>query len=130
MTGDLATRDVLLLAADLSERRLLFGELQETGYQVLPVAGLSVALGALLQGLVKPRLILINVEGDEHATPRSVESLMGAAPHVPVILVVGAIGRSHWEPLRGRVAELLSRPITFGEIVEAVKRILPLTRTV
>ena len=35
-----AHRDVLLIAADLNERRLLFGELLEAGYDVIPVPGL------------------------------------------------------------------------------------------
>ena len=96
---------VLLVAAELSERRLLFGELLEAGYDVLPVAGFAPALGLLLQHAVIPRLILLDVQGDEHATPQSVEHLLAQIPRRSVARarrsdrrrLVGAAGR----PRRG-----------------------------
>jgi DNA-binding NtrC family response regulator len=118
--------DVLLIAADLNERRLLYGELLEAGYDVLAVPGLAVALGALLQRSVEPRLILIDVRDDPEATPNTVEHLLTLVPAVPLILVVGSIDRSAWETLRSRVAAWLARPITIGKIVEIVKQTLPL----
>ena len=126
MTARPERRDVLLVAADLNERRLLFAELLEAGYDVMPVPGMALALGAVLQGSVVPRLILLDVRGDEHATPKSVEHLMTLISAVPVILVVGSIDRSLWEPVQPRVAAMLARPITIGKIVETVKQTLPL----
>jgi hypothetical protein len=117
-------RDVLLIAAALSERRLLFGELLEAGYDVLPVAGFALALGLLLQRSVIPRLILFDVQGDEHATPQSVEHLLGLIPEVRLLLLVGVIDAVLWQPLEGRVAAVLHRPITIGRVVEAVRQIL------
>jgi hypothetical protein len=117
-------RDVLLVAAELSERRLLFGELLEAGYDVLPVPGLAPALGLLLRHVVIPRLILLDVQGDEHATPQSVEHLLARLPGARSLLLVGAINAALWEPLQGRVTALLRRPITIGRVVETVKQIL------
>ncbi len=117
-------RDVLLVAAELSERRLLFGELLEAGYDVLPVAGFASALGLLLQHAVIPRLIVLDVQGDEHATPQSVEHLLGLIPGTRLLLLVGAIDAALWKPLEGRVAAVLHRPITIGGVVEAVQQIL------
>jgi DNA-binding NtrC family response regulator len=117
-------RDVLLVAAELSERRLLFGELLEAGYDVLPVAGFVSALGLLLQHAVSPRLILLDVQGDEHATPESAEHLLGLIPEVRLLLLVGVIDAALWQPLEGRVAAVLHRPITIGRVVEAVQEIL------
>jgi DNA-binding NtrC family response regulator len=117
-------RDVLLIAAELGERRLLFGELLEAGYDVLPVAGFASALGLLLQHAVVPRLILLDVQGDEHATPESVEHLLGLIPRARLLLLVGAIDAALWKPLEGRVAAVLHRPITIGRAVEAVQQIL------
>ena len=117
-------RDVLLIAADLNERRLLFGELLEAGYDVLPLPGLAPALGTFLQHAVAPRLILLDVQGDEHATPKSVEHLAALSPGVPLILIVGSIDKALWDPLDRGVAALLHRPITIGQIVETVKQTL------
>ena len=117
-------RDVLLVAAELSERRLLFGELLEAGYDVLPVAGFALALGLLLQRSVIPRLILVDVQGDEHATPQSVEHLLELIPRARLLLLVGSIDAALWKPLEGRIAAVLHRPITIGRVVEAVQQIL------
>jgi response regulator RpfG family c-di-GMP phosphodiesterase len=117
-------RDLLLIAADLNERRLLYGELLEAGYDVLPASGFAVALGLLLEHSVVPRLILLDVQGDEHATPHSVEHLAAQIPDARLLVLVGAIDRALWEPLEGRVAALLHRPITIGRIVEKVKEFL------
>jgi len=124
MTGDLERRDVLLIAADLNERRLLYGELLEAGYDVLPVPGLALALGTLLQKSVGPRLILLDVRDDAEAGPNTVQQLLSLVPGVPLILVVGSVNRSEWEPLRTRVAALLTRPITIGKIIETIKQTL------
>lgn len=130
MTEGPERRDVLLIAADLNERRLLYGELLEAGYDVKPVAGLAVALGALLQKSVEPRLILIDVYDDPEASPNTVEHLLMLVPAVPLILVVGSTDRSEWESLRTRVAALLARPITIGKIVETTKQTLSLPNRV
>ncbi|HEX4070405.1 MAG TPA: hypothetical protein VHX68_04530 [Planctomycetaceae bacterium] len=117
-------RDVLLVAAELSERRLLFGELLEAGYDVLPVAGFASALGLLLQHAVIPRLIVLDVQGDAHVTPQSVEHLLGLILGTRLLLLVGAIDAALWKPLEGRVAAVLHRPITIGGVVETIQQIL------
>ena len=113
---------LLLIAADLEERRLLLAELLEAGHDVLPLPGLVSAVRAILMRLVTPSLILLDAHGDERATPANVEELLGLMPEVPLILVVSAINSSRWEPLRPRLAELLRRPIRVGEVVAAVNR--------
>jgi DNA-binding NtrC family response regulator len=125
MTEELTRRDVLLIAANLNERRLLYGELLEAGYDVLPLPGMAAALGALLQHSAAARLVLVDVQGDEHATPQSVQQLLVLVPGVPSIVLVGAINRTVWQPIESQVTALLARPITVGKIVETVKRIQP-----
>jgi hypothetical protein len=119
--------DVLLIAAQLGERRLLLGELIESGLDVHPVPGYPAALGKLLQHAIEPRLTLFDVQGDEHATPQSVEHLAGLNPGL-LVLIVGSIDKELWEPLAGRVAELIHRPISIGQIVEYVKQRLTARR--
>jgi DNA-binding NtrC family response regulator len=119
------SRDILLIAADLGERRLLNGELLEAGYDVLPVPGMALALGRLLKHAVEPRLVLLDVREDPEATPQSVRYLLTLIPGIPLILVVGSINRDLWEPIADQVAAMLVRPVTIGKIIEAVQRILP-----
>ena len=125
MSEESPCRDVLLVAADLGERRLLYGELLEAGYDVLPLPGMAAALGALLQHSVVPRLVLIDVRDDSEATSQSVQYLLTLIPGIPLVLVVGAIDRELWQPLEPQVAALLSRPITIGKIVETVQKLVP-----
>jgi len=120
-------RDVLLIAADRDERRLLFGELLESGYDVVPIPEFERALGELLQHLIEPRLFLIDVGDDEELTPQAVDYLLKAAGIVPVILLVGTFNRAKWESLGPRLDALLCRPIAIGAIVEAVKGVLPIS---
>lgn len=126
MSDKSARRDVLLIAADLDERRLLFGELLEAGYDVVPIPDFERALGEVLQHLVEPGLILIDVGDDQKLTPHAVDYLLKAAPAVPVIVLVGTINRAEWETMTPRLAALLRRPITIGAIVETVKGVLPI----
>jgi CheY-like chemotaxis protein len=123
--GNPEQRHILLIAADMNERRLLYGQLLESGYDVLPLPGMVRALAALLPHSIQPRLILLDVQGDEAATPQSVEYLKSLAPDIPLIAIVGSIDRELWQPLETGVATLLHRPITVARIVAAVEQILP-----
>ena len=58
--------------------------------------------------------------------PKDVENLLALARGVPLILVAGAMEIASWERLRPRVAALLRRPIAVGEVVDVVRRTLPL----
>lgn len=117
--------DVLLIAADWQSRVLTLAELQETGYDVAAAPGLRVALNALAHHRISPALVLLDAAGDEEAAPARVEDVMALAPGVPVVLVIGALDRAAWEPLRAEVAALFVRPVTVGALVEAVQRIAP-----
>jgi DNA-binding response OmpR family regulator len=115
---------LLLIASNLEERRLLFAELKEAGYEVLPVPGLLPAMQALFSRLLTPPLILIDVQGDPYATPQHVEELLQFAAGVPVVLLIGVFGSEDWKPLEPRLAALLLRPIRIGEVVETVRRMM------
>jgi DNA-binding NtrC family response regulator len=108
----------------LNERRLLFGELLEAGYDVSPSPGFAPALGVLLQNAIVPSLIVLDVQGDEHATPKSVEHLLTLKPGIPLILIVGKVNKALWDSLESRVVATLHRPLTIGGIVEAIRKAL------
>ncbi|MGA2254636.1 MAG: hypothetical protein ABSG53_08250 [Thermoguttaceae bacterium] len=121
---DLPRYDLLLVAADLEERRLLFAELQEAGYGVLPAPGLLPAVQTVFLRLVAPPLILVDTQSDKYATPEHMEELFQLAPGVPVILLISGIGGAAWKPLEPRLTALLHRPIRIGEVVDVVRHTL------
>jgi hypothetical protein len=117
--------DLLLIAADWQSRTFTLAELQEVGYEVMAVPGLRYGIKALIERLVMPPLILADTHADDDATPERVEGLLELVPNIPLILVISAYDRPIWEPLRPRLAALLHRPVTVGEIVSAVRRAWP-----
>ena len=116
---------LLLIAADWQSRALAVAELQDRGYDVMALPGLRYAVKALVDERVVPLLIVLDVHDDEDATPRRVEQLLDLAPDAPLILIVGVYDRATWEPLRVRAAAWLQRPVSVGEVAEAVERVMP-----
>jgi len=117
--------ELLLIAADGHTRALLLAELQETGYNVVALPSLEVALAALATGRVRPALVVLDTQGDPRAGPRGVGQLLNFLEEdVPLVLVVGAYDAHALAPLRARVAAWLPRPLRVGDVVSAVRRIL------
>jgi DNA-binding NtrC family response regulator len=114
--------DILLVAADWQSRAMLLAELQEAGYSVIAAPALRHAYRALIGRKVHPRLILLDVSGDQDATPPYVEQLGELAPGSPLIVLVGAYDVAAWQPLQDRVAGFLRRPLKVGDVVEEVRR--------
>ncbi len=117
--------DLLLIAADLDERRLLYAELLEAGYDVLPLPSLSGVIRWLSRGLPMPTLILLDIGQAGESQAELLEQLLAQTPGVPLVLVVPATNRFVWQRFSPRLAALLQRPVSIGEIVDAVRRIQP-----
>ncbi len=117
-------KDILLSSADWQSRTLILAELQELGYDVMAVPGMRYAISAALKGLVDPPLLIIDVHGDESATPEDVRGLMTLFRGRPLILLVPVFDQARWEPLRGEVARYFRRPIRIGDVVQAVQQLL------
>ncbi|MCD6291666.1 MAG: hypothetical protein J7M34_14300, partial [Anaerolineae bacterium] len=79
----------------------------------------------VLRSRVAPRLVLIDVWGDEFATPERVRELASALPGVPTILLVGTFERDAYASLADRVTALMVRPVRVGEVVQRVRALLP-----
>jgi len=114
--------DVLLIAADWQSRTLVLAELQEAGYSVIAAPALRHAYRALLGRRVHPSVIVLDVVGDEDATPGSVEQLLELAPGSRLVLLSGAYDEEDWQPIHERAADNMHRPMSVGQVVEAVRR--------
>ena len=118
--------DLLLSSADWQSRALILAELQELGYEVMAVPGVAYAINAILKGLDDPPLLLIDVYRDPEATPEKVRGLISLLPERPVILLAGTFDRERWLPLCEEVARCFLRPIRIGDVIDAVRDLLPL----
>ncbi len=114
--------DVLLVAADWRSRALLLAQLQESGCAVIAAPSLRHAYRALIGQRVHPRLILLDTTGDEDATPPTVEQLGDLAVGIPLILLTGVNEVEDWQPIRERAAYNLRKPVSVGDVAEAVRR--------
>lgn len=118
-------KDILLSSADWQSRTLILAELQELGYEVMAVPGVKYAINAALKGLIDPPLLIIDVYGDESATPDEVRGLITLFRHRPTILLTPVFDQARWESLRGEVARYFRRPIRVGDVIQAVQQLLP-----
>jgi CheY-like chemotaxis protein len=117
--------DLLLVAEDWQSRALVLAELQEAGYEVNAQAGLPQALNHLGRHPEHPRLILLDLHGDAFATPETVAALLHLVPGAKLVLIVGVYAEPVWDRFATRGNVVLRRPVSVGEIVDQVKRILP-----
>lgn len=117
--------DLLLVAEDWQSRALVLAELQEAGYQVNAQAGLRRALNHLARDPEHPPLVVLDLHGDEFATPETVDALLRLVPKAKLILIVGVYAEPVWDRFAAEGNIVLRRPVSVGGIVEQVKRLLP-----
>lgn len=117
--------DLLLVAEDWQSRALVLAELQEAGYEVNAQAGLRQALNHLARHPEHPPLVVLDLHGDEFATPETVDALLHLVPDAKLILIVGVYAEPGWDRFASGGNLVLRRPVSVGEIVEQVKQIWP-----
>jgi len=117
--------DLLLVAEDWQSRALVLAELQEAGYEVNAQAGLRQALNHLARDPEHPPLVVLDLHGDEFATPETVDALLRLVPEAKLILIVGVYAESVWDRFAAEGNVVLRRPVSVGGIVQQVKRLLP-----
>jgi DNA-binding response OmpR family regulator len=118
-------RRLLFTSADWQTRAMTLALLQEQGYEVMALPALRLGIKALLQDRVEPPLALVDTKDDEGATPEQLHYLRELLPETPIILLTGAFEQAVFAPLRDTIDLVLVRPISVGEIVEAVQRLAP-----
>ncbi|MFW6115644.1 MAG: hypothetical protein ACOC7Y_01140 [Chloroflexota bacterium] len=114
---------ILLVAARWQTRALLAAQIGETaGEDVVPAPDVNGALKLIKLAGVDPALLV--VDADRHLAREDVERLLEGAPGVPLVLLVSGLRRETFEPLRGRCAAYLVRPVTVGAVARTVSRVL------
>lgn len=116
--------DVLLVMPDTRLRALISAQLQEEGYDVLPVSSLMQAFRLLQRG-VAPRLIVLEALG-LHEYGEDILALMRLTP-APVLLLTSAMQENpvSEDQLRARSQlTILRRPFAISDLVKKVNALL------
>ncbi len=122
--GDPTTDDpVLLISAEWQTRALLAAQIGEmAGRDALSAPGVDEALGLIKVVGIRPALLVI--DAGSHITRADVERMRLALPGTPLVLCVSALRRAEFDPLREHCAAYLVRPVTIGQIAQAVVQAL------
>jgi hypothetical protein len=113
-----------VVSAEQWPRALLRAELREAGYDAIGATTLSRALRHLPDDPGRGRVRLIVVDARAAAAERGALALVQRdSPRVQLVLVAGTGPLS---PARGPWAATLRRPVSIGDIVATVRRLVPL----
>ena len=116
--------DLLLVARDWRTRAYTLAELKERGHEVTAVPGVKFAIEVLERGQLAPPVVILDVHDDPDASPAAVDRLLALAPGKPLVLIVGVHQRSSWERVGREAAAWLIRPVSIGDVVAAVERLI------
>jgi DNA-binding NtrC family response regulator len=114
---------ILIVSADRWPRALLRAELRDAGYDAIGASSLSRALRYPPDDAERGPVRLVVVDSATAAAePVALERAPQRYPGVPFVLIRGAGAAS-----RGPWAAILQRPLSIGDIVAAVRRLVPLS---
>ena len=116
-------RPILALSADWQTRALLAAQIGETtGREVVPAPAVNKALALIRMAGIDPALVI--VDAGQQVTREEVERLRDAVPDAPLVLSVSALRRTEFDVLQSRCAAYMVRPVSVGQIAQAVAHIL------
>lgn len=115
--------EVLLIHNHQPERSLLFAQLREEGFQVSAVETLQEVLPSLARLELRPEVVVLDTR-EQRWTERELRELRLVLPGVPLVVVSGARDAAALSLLREVADELLVRPVSVGQVAEAVRRVL------
>ncbi len=111
-------RAILIVSPRWQTRAMLAAQLGEmTEHDVVSAPGVNQALGLIKVAGVDP--VLLVVDAGQEIAREDVDRLLEVWLSGPVILVVSALLRPAFAPLRDRCAAFLTRPVSIGQIAEA-----------
>jgi DNA-binding response OmpR family regulator len=123
--GPATAPPVWIVDADQWPRAYLRAELIERGYDAIGFTTLEAMLERLARRAVDPpRVVVVSVEGQAVTPPR----LAVLARHPTKVVLTGGAAALAAPPLRDASADrVLPRPVSLGELADAVERLAPLT---
>lgn len=116
---------VMLVMGKWQERALVSAQLQEEGYRVKTFPNLEVAAAYLCHASVLPDAVILDY-GSIKVSPEKLKAFRLLLGEIPLVLCTAPYSRDRAAEEVLKPARILVRPFTIGELVEAIKGLLPL----
>lgn len=115
--------DVLLIAEGWKARAFITAQLSEEGYEVMALRTIEEATMLLCRGMVRPRLIILDTIG-QSLGERALADLWSLAGDTPILICTGPYDLAQLDFRGMGLTDLLVRPFTVQDVVNAVRRLL------
>ncbi len=117
----------MLVMGKWQERALVSAQLQEEGYRVKAFPDVDTAAAFLCGTPTLPDVVVLDFKGLVIPAEKlkALKLLLG---EIPLVLCTAPHGRDREAEEVLKPAEVLVRPFTVGEVVEVVRKLVPLSR--
>jgi DNA-binding NtrC family response regulator len=115
--------EIILIAKRWKPRTFIRAQLMEEGYSVAAFETIEEAIALLCRSKIKPRLVIVDTIG-QSLVERTLVDLKKIEGDVPLLVCTGPYDRARFDFKRMGFADVLVRPFTIQNVVEAVERII------
>lgn len=115
--------EIILIAREWKARAFIMAQLSEEGYEVVALRSIEEAMMLLGRGMVRPRLIILDTLGQSLREP-TLADLQTLADDAPLLVCTGPFDLARFDFREAGFANLLVRPFTVGDVVNAVREML------
>ena len=115
--------EIVLVAREWKARALLRAQLSEEGYEVVALRTIEEAMMLLSHGMLRPSLIILDTMG-QSLNESVLTDLQALADHAPILVCAGPFDLARFDFEGAGFANVLVRPFTVGDVVNAVRNVL------
>lgn len=115
--------EIILIAKEWKARALITAQLSEEGYEVMALRTIEEAMMLLSRGMIRPRLIILDTIG-QSLKGYILADLHALAGNAPILVCTGPFDLAQFDFEGAGLTNLLVRPFTVGDVVNAVCEIL------
>jgi len=114
---------IVLIAKQWKARAFIMAQLLEEGYEVMALRTIEEAMRLLAQEMTRPRLIILDTLG-QSLSETTLADLRALSGGTPMLLCTGPFDLAWLDLKEAEFADLLVRPFTVGDVVNAVREAL------
>jgi DNA-binding NtrC family response regulator len=115
--------EIFLIAKKWKPRAFIRAQLIEEGHSVTAFEKIEEAIALLCRGVIKPHLVIVDTIG-QTLVERALVDLKKLVEDIPFLICTGPYDRARFDFKEMGFADVLVRPFTIREVVEAVERIM------
>jgi DNA-binding response OmpR family regulator len=115
--------EIILIAKEWKARAFITAQLSEEGHEVMALRTVEEAMMLLGQGMVRPRLIILDTTG-QSLKASILADLRALASDVPILVCSGPFDLAQLDFEKAGLAHLLVRPFAVRDVVDKANQIL------